>query len=341
MAVAALAVGVLYVGAGGLTTVAGKVGSTLTAFVENVTATPTPSPTETPTAAAPTIQSPDEPYTNQTSVDLAVTVPQAVAGDPAYRLRVYLALEDQDPAPIQDSPLAKLPTTIIPVELTDGINDFTVTLVGPGGESDHSPVVRYVLDTKKPGITLTAPKDGATVNRKAVSIEGRSQARSTLMARNATTGESIVGTADVDGRFVLSLPIAMGGNRITITATDPAGNVGEKKLTVTRGSGRLRASLSASSYAIKRSALPEPIRLTVTVDDPDGKPLKDARVTFTLSIPGVKTVTGEARTDANGRATFATTIPKGADVGEGGAGAFVRTSEFGSTTDETVIYIRK
>lgn len=270
-----------------------------------------------------------------------MTVPQAVAGDPAYRLRVYLALEDQDPAPIQDSPLAKLPTTIIPVELTDGINDFTVTLVGPGGESDRSPVVRYVLDTKKPGITLTAPKDGATVNRKAVSIEGRSQARSTLMARNATTGESIVGTADVDGRFVLSLPIAMGGNRITITATDPAGNVGEKKLTVTRGSGRLRASLSASSYAIKRSALPEPIRLTVTVDDPDGKPLKDARVTFTLSIPGVKTVTGEARTDANGRATFATTIPKGADVGEGGAGAFVRTSEFGSTTDETVIYIRK
>lgn len=341
MAVVALAAGVLYVGAGGLTTVAGKVGSTLTAFVQNVTATPTASPTETPQTGAPTIQSPDEPYTNQPSVDLAVTVPQELAGNPAYRLRVYLALEDQEAAPIQDASLSKLPTTIIPVELTDGINDFTVRLVGPGGESDSSPVVRYVLDTKKPAITLTSPKDGATINRKSVSIEGRSQGRSTLMARNTTTGESIVGTADVDGRFVLALPIAMGTNKVTVQATDPAGNVGEKKLTVTRGSGKLRASLSSSAYSIKRSALPEPIRLTVTVDDPDGKPLKGARVTFTLSIPGVKTVTGEARTDANGRATFSTTIPKGADTGEGGAGAFVRTSEFGSTTDETVINIRK
>lgn len=341
LAVAALAVGVLYVGAGGLTTVAGTVGSTLTGFVQKVTATPTPSPTETPAAVAPTILSPDEPYTNQPSIDLAVTVPPEIAGDPDYRLRVYLALEAQSPAPIQEAPLARLPTTVIPVELTDGINDLTVTLVGPGGESDPSPVVRYVLDTKKPSIKLTAPEDGRTVNSKSVSLEGRSQARSTMMARNATTGDSIVGTADGDGRFKLALPIAMGTNRIVITATDPAGNVGEQKVSVVRGSGALRASLSASSYSIKRSALPEPIRLAVTVEDPDGRPLKDARVTFTLSIPGVKTVTGEASTDANGRATFTTTIPKGADVGEGGAGAFVRTSRFGSTTDQTVIYVRK
>jgi len=341
LAVAALAVGVLYVGAGGLTTVAGTVGSTLTGFVQKVTATPSPSPTETPAAVAPTILSPDEPYTNQPSIDLAVTVPPEIAGDPDYRLRVYLALEAQSPAPIQEAPLARLPTTVIPVELTDGINDLTVTLVGPGGESDPSPVVRYVLDTKKPSIKLTAPEDGRTVNSKSVSIEGRSQARSTMMARNATTGDSIVGTADGDGRFKLALPIAMGTNRIVITATDPAGNVGEQKISVVRGSGALRASLSASSYSIKRSALPEPIRLAVTVEDPDGRPLKDARVTFTLSIPGVKTVTGEASTDANGRATFTTTIPKGADVGEGGAGAFVRTSRFGSTTDQTVIYVRK
>ena len=340
-AVVALGLGVLYVGAGGLTTVAGMVGSTLTGFVEDVTATPTPAPTPVVVSDAPSIASPAEPYTNEESVDLIVTVPKAHAGDPDYRVRVFLALEDQELTPIQESPVSAGPQTIIPVALTDGINDFAVTLVGPGGESESSPVVRYVLDTKKPSVKLTAPRDGATINRKAVDLEGRSQGRSTLIARNQTTGDSIGGSADGDGRFTLRLPIAMGANQIVITATDPAGNVNELELKVTRGSGRLRASLGASFYSIKRASLPEPITLTVSVDDPDGKPLGGAKVTFTLSIPGVKTVTGDATTDANGRAVFETTIPKGADPGGGSAAVLVRTDEFGSATDETVVSIKK
>ena len=341
VAVGALAAGVLYIGAGGFTTVAGAVGSTLTGFVQNVTATPLPSATIAPKTRAPSIVAPAEPYTNQESVDLVVTVPSDVVGSPDYRLRIYVALEGQASTPFQETPLAASPQTIIPVQLTAGINDFSVTLVGPGGESEPSAVVRFVLDTKKPAIKLTAPRNGAIINRKSVDLEGRSQGRSTLIARNQTTGDSIVGTADADGQFVLKLPIDMGLNQITITATDPAGNVSEAKVKVTRGSGKLRASLSASTYSIKRSALPEPIRLTVTVDDPDGKPLKGGRVTFTLSIPGIKTVTGEATTDANGRAIFQTTIPKGADPGGGTATALVRTDSFGKTSDLTVITIRK
>jgi hypothetical protein len=343
IAVVALGAGVLYMGAGGLTTVAGAVGSTLTGFVEDVTATPTPTPTEVPVSEVPSIVSPTEPYTNQEQVDLVVTVPADVAGSSDYTIRVYLALEGQVPAPIQDAPLAPAPApkTIIPVALTPGINDFTVTLIGPGGESESSPIIRYVFDDKLPGIKLASPRDGATINRKSVDLEGRSQGRSTLMARNQTTGDSIVGTADADGRFRLRLPIAMGSNRIIIAATDPAGNANEISIAVTRGSGRLRASLGASFYSIVRSALPEPIRLTVTVDDPDGKPLEGARVTFTLSIPGIKTVTGDAVTDSNGRAVFQTTIPKGADPGGGTAAVFVRTSEFGTTTDETPVTIKK
>ncbi len=341
LAVLALAAGVLYVGAGGLSTVVGSVGSTLTTFMEGVTATPTPAPSTVAVSGAPSIASPVEPYTNTESVDLLVSVPKAVAGDPAYRIRVYFALEGQQAVPIQEAPVAARGQTIIPVTLTDGVNDFSVTLVGPGGESEVSAVVRYVLDTKEPGIKLAAPRDGATVNRKAVEIEGRSQARSTMIARNITTGDSIAGTADANGRFTLSLPIAMGGNRISITATDPAGNGNQLEFKVTRGSGKLRALLGASSYSIKQSALPESIRLSVTVDDPDGKPLKGAAVTFTLSIPGIQTVTAEATTDANGRAEFQTTIPSGADIGRGGAAVFVRTGEFGTTTDETVVNITK
>ena len=76
-------------------------------------------------------QSPSEPYTNQGQVDLTVTVPTRLAGDPDYLVRVYLALKDQAPAPIDEKPLAPTPEMIIPVALTKGVNDFTVTLVGP------------------------------------------------------------------------------------------------------------------------------------------------------------------------------------------------------------------
>jgi hypothetical protein len=64
-------------------------------------------------------------------------------------------------------------------------------------------------------------------------------------------------------------------------------------------------------------------------------------VTFTLSIPGIPTVTGEATTNSNGRAAFETTIPKGADRGAGSAAILVKTDDFGSTSDNTVITITK
>lgn len=341
LAVVALAAGVLYVGVGGLSTVAGTIGSTVGGFVDDVTKTPVPSATPTPVSNAPSVVSPSEPYTNQPSADLVVTVDPDVAGDPAYSLRVYLALEDQAPAPIQDAPLGLTAQTVIPVALTKGINDFSVTLLGPGGESESSPVVRYVFDDSKPGIKLSSPKDGATVNRKAVDLEGRTQGRSTLIARNADTGDSIGATAEADGAFVLKIPLARGSNRIVIASTDPAGNMNEIELVVRRGSGELAASLGASFYRIKRANLPEDIRLTATVDDPDGAPLAGARVTFTLSIPGINTITSDAVTDANGRAVWETTIPKGADPGSGTAAILVRTDEFGRASDQTPITITK
>jgi hypothetical protein len=340
--VIAIAVGVLYVGAGGIGSVARAVGGTFSGFIDDVTATPVPSPTLVPVNQSPSIEAPIEPYTNEDQVDLAVTVPTALAGRADHRIRVYLALKDQAPAPIHEAELAATPQTIIPVTLTTGVNDFSVTLIGPSGiESEASPLVRWILDQNKPSIKLSAPRDGAVINRKAVTLEGRTQGRTTLIAKNGATNDSITGTAANDGSFSLSLPITKGANVIHITATDPAGNVNEADLTVTRGSGKLRASVSLSSYSISQANLPEAIRLTATVDDPDGRPLEGARVTFTLDVPGIKIVTGDALTDANGRAVFETTIPQGATRGEGTAAVLVRTDDHGPTRDETVIRIKK
>ena len=337
----AVGAGVIYLGAGGLGTVAGALGSTVSDFIAGVTATPVPAATPVVTSQAPSIEAPSEPYTNQESVDLIVIVPSDLAGDSDHRLRVYLALKDQAPAPIQEAPIGSGQRTIIPVTLTKGSNDFSVTIVGPGGESESSPLVRWILDLSKPAIRLNSPRHEAVINRKAVTLEGRTQGRTTLIVRNQETGDSVSGTAANDGTFALTLPIAKGANPLKLTATDPAGNVNELELTVTRGSGRLRASLSASAYSISQANLPQAIRLTVTVDDPDGKPLAGARATFTLSIPGIPTVTGNATTDANGRAIFETTIPRGANRGSGPAGVLVQTEDFGRTTDETALTVKK
>lgn len=339
--VIAVAVLVLYVGAGGVGVITGAIGNTVGAFVQGVTATPRPSVDPGTVAEAPSIESPAEPYTNEPQVDLTVTVAAELAGSPDHLVRVYLALKDQAPAPIDEKPLAPTPRMIIPVTLTPGINDFSVTVVGPAGESESSPLARWVLDTAPPQIRLISPRDGAEINRKAVTLQGRTQGRSTLNARNTKTGESIGGTAAGDGTFSLSVPLTSGTNPIRVSATDPAGNTRTLELSVRRGSGRLTASLAASAYSISLRSLPTTMRLVALVDDPDGRPLEGARVTFTLSVPGIKTVTGDAITDANGQAEFSTRIPEGADRGGGTAGVLVITDDVGRTTDEVLITIKR
>jgi hypothetical protein len=338
-AVALLGLTVLYVGVGGLGSAVNGLSAALGGFITNITAAPTPRPSVAVVSDPPSLQQPAEPYTAEATVDLVVTVPSEVVGDPNSRLRVYLALKDQDPAPIQEAPLASTPQTVIPVELTKGINDFTVTIVGQGGESDPSPVVRYVLDQAPAKVTIYSPEEGAVVNGPTVEISGKTQARSTLIARNAANGSSTSQVAGTDGLFTISLGISTGTNEITITATDPAGNAKDWLLTVRRGSGALTVVLGSSDYKLAIDDLPQDITLTAAASDPDGNPLVGADLTFTLSIPGIPTVTQDVQTDEAGRATFTTAVPVGADPGQGSATVLLSSEEFGSTQDYTVITI--
>lgn len=340
-AVVVLGIGVLYVAVGGIGKVAGGIGSTLSGFVADVTSTPSPAPLDLIPADAPTLEQPAEPYTSEATADLVVTVPAAIRGDSAYKILVFLTLPDQQPTAIQDAPVADAPKTIIPVELANGINDFTVRISGPGGDSDSSAAARYVFDASPPKLTITSPKKNAVVNGNAVTIKGKTQARTTLLARNDANGSSIAGTAAADGTFTLSLALSGGTNKITIAATDPAGNQASTTITVRRGTGKLTVQLSSSIYRIKRSQLPEPVTLSATVTDPDGKALAGASVTFTLSMPGIPTVSIDTKTSTSGKATFRTTVPKGADVGQGSATVLITSDTFGSTQDYTVITITK
>jgi hypothetical protein len=58
-------------------------------------------------------------------------------------------------------------------------------------------------------------------------------------------------------------------------------------------------------------------------------------------VPGVPAITSSTLTTSNtGKASFTTTIPKGADAGQCSVTVIVQTAKFGDTTDRTVITIQ-
>lgn len=340
VAVAALGFAVFSVATGGLNRVVAALGDGVDGFLDDLRATPRPSPTIAIVADAPLLEAPEEPYTNVPAVDLVVTVPQAVVGDADTILRLYLALPEQPLSTIDELPVGSTRRLVIPgVLLTPGRNDFSVTLEGPAGESESSPVVTYILDQTPPNIELASPKDGATINRPAVEIVGKTQGRSALVARNEANNASVIGAAESDGSFRLTLPIEPGTNGIRITVTDPAGNVAEQVIAVSRGSGKLAALVTANPVRSSRANLPRPLNITVAVTDPDGRPLEGAEVTFIVTVPGLPPVTSDSVTRGDGKATFTTTLPEGADPGAIGISVLVTTSEFGSTTAHTAAAI--
>ena len=338
-AVAALGVVTLFAWTGGIGKVVGAFGASLSEILGSVGVTPTATPAPVPVSRSPLIAAPTEPYTNQPKVDLQVTIPTAMSGQAGARVRIYLALEGQQASPIKEVAVGATPKLVVPVDLTAGRNDFTATVISPGGESEPSPVATYILDSEPPKITLTAPKTGATVNAASVDLVGKVQARSRLIARSESNGSTTTGTAGADGSFTLVMPLATGSNAIKITATDPAGNVGTLTLTVVRGTGVLTVSLSASTYRISVAGLPQPITLIAVVTDPDGQALRGAVVTFSLTLPKIPAITYEARTGTDGKVTFSTTVPKGIDVGSGLVTVLVNTNNYGQATNRSVITV--
>jgi hypothetical protein len=344
VAVVALGIGVLLVANGGLGKVAGAIGSSFNGLVTDLTKTPAPSAADLIVADAPTLEAPDEPYTNQPSVDLTGTVPAAVVGQAETKIRIYLTLGGANRGVAIEVPVGTSQHFLVPgLTLSKGTNTFTATIVGPTDlESESSPAVSYILDTTKPKITISSPKASAVVNAKTVQIVGKTQARSTLSIRNVTTNATVAGEADANGAFSIAVPIGTGSNKVQVTATDPAGNVNAASVTFRRGTGKLTANVTASFYQVRRSALPEAVRLLVTVTDPDGRALSGASVTFTLAVPGVPAIASSTlKTASNGRASFTTTIPKGATAGQCSVTVIVHTSGLGDTTDRTVITIQR
>jgi hypothetical protein len=339
VAIAALGVVVFSAATGGIGALVTALNRSFSGFFNQILETPAPSPTDVIVSDSPLIQPPSEPYTNQATIDLDIGLPENVIGDPDAAVRIYLALEGLSPTPIAEQPVADTPRMVVPVNLTTGRNDFSATIVQGATESEPSPIVTFILDTDPPPIHINSPNEGATVNNDTVKIQGSTQGRSSIGARNDANGFSILGTAESDGTFSVSLPLETGPNAIKVTITDPAGNRAELVRNVVRGTGSLTANLSASSYRISAKNLPVTIQLAVLVTDPDGTPLDAASVTFSLTVPGIPPITFDTTTGGDGRAAFSTTLPQSVTPGTGNATVLVTTTDFGTTSDRVGITI--
>jgi hypothetical protein len=113
------------------------------------------------------------------------------------------------------------------------------------------------------------------------------------------------------GSFEISVPLALGRNRITVHSTDGAGMEQRATVVVQRKDGRPVIKLSAPKR-VPRSELPRQIRVVVDVTDVDGKAIEGATVSYNLGGPGRESVDFDDETGATGRSTWEVQLVAGA-----------------------------
>jgi hypothetical protein len=344
VAILGLAATVVLVGTGTLGGILGALAGGVGGVVQQVagaaaaTSSPTAAPVVTDTAF---IVAPDNPYTNVETVDVTVTVPQAALGKSGFKVRLFDTVTDKPTVVLSELPVGPTSTLLFAgVTLAAGNNGLQVALVGPDGEGGRSTVVTYVLDQVDPKITITTPRDGASVTASTVTIKGNTQPGSTVVLRNDANAATATDQADTAGLFSVGIATAAGPNAILITVTDPAGNASTRTINVVKGSGKLTVALTGSVYKFTAATLPTNVTFTVVVTGADGARVSGASALFTVTIPGLQAIVSpETATGADGRASFSTTIPAGAQAGSGLASVLVTTPS-GTGTDRQSLTVQ-
>ncbi len=348
---ALLAVAIVVLGGFTLWVSAGAIGplvsSAVRSFGSFVTSVGNASPSASPLASgavapAPVIEPPDQAFTRTTTVDITVQVPVSVVGLTGYTCRLWVTLADAQPSIVTETGIGGTARLVLSgIALAKGQNKFQASIVGPGGESKLSAPVSYVLDTSRPKVTIISPTNGASVTRDTITVKGKTQADSSVRIQNGGNGATATDTADGTGLFSAPIAIAAGTNDLTVTVTDPAGNSNTTTVTVTRGTGRLKVVLASTLYSFRVNRLPRTITLTATVTGADGRHLGGATALFTVTVPGLQPIVSPTiTTNANGVATFSTTIPKGTMAGPGLATVLITTKGTSTATARAVLTVR-
>ncbi len=118
----------------------------------------------------------------------------------------------------------------IDVQLQTGDNSLTAYAINSAQkESQTSQAYLVKYDTEPPKLDISDPQDNASINgskNQQLSIKGVTDPGS-----HVSLNDGIVFVKS-DGSFVATFQLNNGDNALDIKATDPAGNINEKKLTV-------------------------------------------------------------------------------------------------------------
>jgi glucodextranase-like protein len=332
LSVLALSGAVFLTATGGISALVSNLGAGFATAFGRLIATPVPTEAIIVATGAPVISPPASAYTNQATVPLKVVIPADVVGLANANVKLYVALEGLDPAPVREVPVGTSSSITIQADLTEGRNDFTATIDRSGVESDASAVITVFLDTTAPKVTVKSPKNGSTVADPQLTLKAVTEPQATVIARNDANAVSVTATALPDGTFTVILPLNPGTNSIHLETTDLAGNQSVTDLSYVSGSAQMTARLSASLYRISVSHHPSSLQLVVVVTDTTGAPVAGASATFTLQLYGLGPVSGTAITGADGRASFTTPLVGTLQVGDGNASVLVTSPTFGQAS---------
>ncbi|MDQ3870834.1 MAG: hypothetical protein M3301_04365 [Chloroflexota bacterium] len=267
--------------------------------------------------------------------DVRGNVASGTRPGPGERVRIYV-----NGKKAKEQPLGRASSFLVRgVPLGTGRNEITAAIVGPRGDSQRSAAITLIYDIVPPAVTVTEPVEGSLVSAPRVTVRGVTEPGSKVAVGNGTTGDGAT-TMAPDGRFAVPIALAKGRNTLTISVVDPGRNRTQKTLRLVRVEGQLTAELSLSRTLVYRSRLPGPVTVRVRVIDADGRPIDGARVTFSISPPGVPTSTFESVT-VNGDASWTLTIPRdGPERGNGFATALVELPDGRTVRDTAPFKVR-
>ncbi len=292
----------------------------------------TPRPLPSPPGAAPAIVAPRKSLITTRAIDLRLDVPEPGTTMAGLQVRVYRNATLLESQRVTDTGRVKVRN----VPLRRGTNKLSAVIANDGGEGPRSPIVTVTVDDQAPRIGISSPRSGTRLNERRVTIKGKTEAGLTVAARNTTSDAQATAVADAGGAWSMEVGLAAGRNLIAFQARDEAGNKGTDSLVVVRGNGRTAVKLRLSRSRVSLKTLPRTIDATVTVRDADGRPIKGATVTFTLSPPGQLTNTYPATSNGDGVAKSTMRLARSGAIAGDGLVTVLAVAPDGTTATDTV-----
>jgi hypothetical protein len=240
-------------------------------------------------------------------IDVAVAVPEEAL--PRRSLTLVILRQGVEAKRLARPELGST-VTVADVPLVEGENVLTAALEGPGGLGPASGPVTVTQDRDAPVLGITTPADGTETMEATVMLSGTSEAGASVTIENAAKGWDNTLRVGPSGTFEISLPLALGRNRIVVRSTDGAGMERRAMVVVQRKDGRPVIKLSAPKR-VARSELPKRIRVVVDVSDVDGKVIEGATVSYSLGGPGWTAEDFVDETSASGRSTWEVELVSG------------------------------